>query len=127
MEAQIFKHQDVAVRHAGNGIPRTLPENVRLDRNCAAEETRQASRDGLNRKFRHHLAFWPTKMGQDNDFGAFAPKSFEPRKNAPYTGVVGHLAIGQRHVEIKPDKATPPGGIDLVDEQKRRIHQKTLI
>ena len=60
-------------------------------------------------------------------FGAFAPKRLEPRKNAPDTGVVGDLAIGQRHVEIKPDKATPPGGIDLVDEQKRRVHQKTLI
>ena len=66
-------------------------------------------------------------MGQDNDFGAFSPKRFKPGKNTPDTDVVGHLAIGQRHVEIKPDKATPPGGIDLVDEQKRRIHQKTLI
>ena len=127
MKTQIFEHQDVAARHAGNGIPRTLPENVRLDRNYAAEETRQTSRDGFDRKFRRYLAFWPTEMGQDNDFGAFTPKCFEPRKNTPDTGVVGHLAIGQRHVEIKPDKATPPGGIDLVDEQKRRIHQKTLI
>ena len=66
-------------------------------------------------------------MGQDDDPCAGLAKRLKSRQDTPDTGIIADLTIGQGYIEIKPDKAPPPGGVDFIHEQKRRVHKLFLI
>ena len=127
MEPQILHHQHIAVGKTFHCCVASGSGHIALDRHLAPQQCGQRRGNGCHRHFGNHLALWPAKMGQDHQPRPGLAKRPEPGKNPPDAGVVPDHPVGNRHIQIKPHKTPFAGGVDLVNEQKGRVHILFLI
>ena len=127
METQIFHHHDIAIlqpvhRRSGSGAG-----NVGFHRHITSQQAGKTCRHRRHRHLGDKCPFRPPEMRQDHQPRAGRAKRLQPRHNAPDSCVIADRAIGERHIQIKPDEAALAGGLNLVNEQKGGIHKKILI
>ena len=62
-------------------------------------------------------------MSQDHQPRACLAERLQPRHNTPDTGIIADLAVGKRHIQVKPNETAFASCFNFIDKQKGRIHE----
>ena len=117
VEARVFQKQDVAVGELGHGCRGERADAVGGEGDRPADDLGDGIGDRRQREFGLRPTFGPAEMRKQDDFRFLAGKLQHGRRDALDTGRVGHLAVGDRHVEVDTDQH--PFALDVADPIER--------
>ena len=93
------------------------PERVAGDRDVAAEQLGQALTDRPESQPVLDLAVGPAEVAGQDDPRAALEQEVDGRNGGPDPRIVGHLAVGERHVEVDPHEDPLARDVGVADGQ----------
>ncbi len=111
MEAEIFEQQHVAVGECIDGSLSRGADAVVSERDGRAQRLAHGSGDGLQREAGIR-ALRPAEVREHDDLGAALGQIAQAGDDTFKPGGVGHLAVGDGHVEVAADEHALAGDVD---------------
>ena len=121
VEARIFKTQHVAVLQRGDGFLRGLADAIVGECDRALDHLRYNGGNWSQRLLRIG-PLRPAEMREQNDFGAFAGKLGDGRRDTLDTREVGDLAVLHRHIEVDAQQHALGPNVDVVEGAELFCH-----
>ncbi len=117
VESEVLQQDRLACPEALDRILRAHSERVAGYRHVAPKERRDPLAHGPKTKAVLDLAVRPAQMAGEDDAGTLGEQGVDRRQGGSNPGVVGHLAVRERDVEIDAHEDTLSGSVQVADGQ----------
>ena len=115
VEAEVLEQGHAARPGLRDRPLRRLSHAVRGAAHGAAEQLRQPRRDRPQAELRPWPSPRPAEVRGEHERCAPLQGVPQRRQRRPHAGVVGHRAVGQRHVEVDAHQHAPAGEVEVAD------------